>query len=83
MSLYSTSKDWRQVQAAPSVDVSAETIRGEVMAKYLILVLVVLMAILMYSLCVVSKDADRRANEMYEKWKEEHDDDRETGADDI
>ena len=48
------------------------------MAKYLILVLVVLMAILMYSLCVISSDADRRANEMYEKWKEEHehDDDR-------
>lgn len=43
------------------------------MAKYLILVLVVFMTILMCSLCVISSDADRRANEMYEKWKEEHD----------
>ena len=40
--------------------------------KIVILIGLLLLVLLEYSLCVVSHDADERAERMYEEWKEEH-----------
>ena len=39
--------------------------------KYVILVGLLLLVLLEYSLCVVSHDAEERAEEMYRRWKDE------------
>lgn len=42
--------------------------------RTLILIGLLLLVILEYSLCVVSHDADERAEEMYRRWKDERSD---------
>ena len=39
--------------------------------KIVILIGLLLLVLLEYSLCVVSHDADERADEMYRRWKSE------------
>ena len=39
----------------------------------MILVGLLLLVLLEYALCVVSHDADERAERMYEEWRKEHD----------
>lgn len=41
---------------------------------YILMVLCALLMVLCYSLCVIASEADRRADRMYRKWKEEHND---------
>ena len=41
--------------------------------KIVILIALLLLVLLEYSLCVVSHDADERAERMYEEWKEKDD----------
>ena len=41
--------------------------------KIVILIALLLLVLLEYSLCVVSHDADERAERMYEEWKEKQD----------
>lgn len=40
--------------------------------KILLIAGLLLLALIEYSVCVVSHDADERAERMYEEWKEEH-----------
>ena len=42
--------------------------------KIVILIGLLLLVLLEYSLCVVSHDADERAEEMYMRWKDERSD---------
>lgn len=42
--------------------------------KIVILIGLLLIVLLEYSLCVVSHDADERAEEMYRRWKSERSD---------
>ena len=42
--------------------------------KIVILIGLLLIVLLEYSLCVVSHDADERAEEMYRRWKDERSD---------
>lgn len=42
--------------------------------KIVILIGLLLLVLLEYSLCVVSHDADERAEEMYRRWKSERSD---------
>lgn len=42
--------------------------------RTLILIGLLLLVLLEYSLCVVSHDADERAEEMYRRWKDERSD---------
>lgn len=44
--------------------------------KWLILVGLIIVVVLEYAIISIGKEADRQANEMYEKWKEEHDNER-------
>lgn len=44
--------------------------------KWLILVGLILVVLFEYACLAISKEADRQANEMYNKWKEEHDNER-------
>lgn len=41
---------------------------------YILMILCVLLVILCYALCVIASEADERADRMYRKWKEEHND---------
>ena len=46
--------------------------------RFVIFVMAMLLCILLvmaYALCVMAHDADERAERMYRKWKEEHNDD--------
>ena len=40
---------------------------------YILMVLCALLVVLCYSLCVIASEADRRADRMYRKWKEDKD----------
>ena len=42
--------------------------------KIVILIALLLLVLLEYSLCVVSHDAEERAERMYEEWRREHGD---------
>ena len=48
---------------------------------YILMVLCALLVILCYSLCVIASEADRRADRMYRKWREEHDEGEQTISD--
>lgn len=41
--------------------------------KYILMIGLLLLVLLEYALMVAAHDADERAERMYEKWKEEHD----------
>lgn len=42
-------------------------------AIYVLLAICAVLVIICYSLCVIAHDADERAERMYRKWREEHD----------
>ena len=45
--------------------------------RWLVMVLLMalcVMVVLCYALCVIASEADERAERMYRKWKEEHND---------
>ena len=49
--------------------------------RWIVMVLLMIICILLvigYALLVMARDADERAERMYRKWKEEHDDGRRT-----
>lgn len=41
---------------------------------FVLLMIVCLLMVMCYALCVMAHDADERAERMYRKWREEHDD---------
>ena len=43
-----------------------------------LLMVLCIMTVICYALCVMAHEADERAERMYRKWKEEHDDGRRT-----